>query len=220
MKFHFDYVKISMKSMNKNIAKNKSAVAGVIVLLIIALVGGYFWLKSNASKVYVEQAQISASQINLTSSGGGTLQETFASEGDILAPNSLIARVNNEIIKTRTGGQLIKLNGGIGRVVAKGETIATLIDPDDLHVVGQIAENKGLKDIQVGQAAYFTVDAYGSQKFYGTVSEVSPTSDEGSLTFKISDKRETKNFDVKISFDHTQYPELKNGMSSKVWIEK
>ncbi|MEI6040156.1 MAG: efflux RND transporter periplasmic adaptor subunit [Candidatus Berkelbacteria bacterium] len=200
--------------------KNKKIIPLIIIIIILmAVIGQMIW-KSMNSKIYIDQAQVSASQIKLNSSTGGILKETFAQEGDILPANSIVARVSNEIIKNRTSGQLVKLNDGIGRSVLPGETIATIINPEDLKILAQIAENKGLEYVKPGQQAYFTIDAFGSKKFYGTVTEISPASDEGSLTFKISDKRETKNFDIKISYDHNTYPELKNGMSAKVWIIK
>jgi len=38
--------------------------------------------------------------------------------------------------------------------------------------------------------------------------------------FSISDKRESREFEVKALFDSQAYPELKNGMSARMWIEK
>jgi hypothetical protein len=93
-----------------------------------------------------------------------------------------------------------------------------MIDPRELRVIGQLEEDKGLKDVHVGQQATFTVDAFGSRTFYGIVDSVSPTSRESGIVFNISDKRETKSFDIKIRFDINAYPELKNGMSAKMTI--
>jgi len=64
----------------------------------------------------------------------------------------------------------------------------------------------------------FTVDAFGSRKFQGIVDEISPTARQEDIVFNISDKRQTNQFDVKIRFDVSAYPEIKNGMSAKVWI--
>jgi hypothetical protein len=95
-----------------------------------------------------------------------------------------------------------------------------MFDPNELRVIGQIDEDKGLSDVKVGQDVEFTVDAYGSKKYTGIVDEISPVSREGDVVFNISDKREVKQFDVKVRFDISKYPELKNGMSAKMWIKK
>jgi hypothetical protein len=38
--------------------------------------------------------------------------------------------------------------------------------------------------------------------------------------FSISDKREEREFEVRAIYDTNAYPELKNGMSAKMWIYK
>ena len=50
--------------------------------------------------------------------------------------------------------------------------------------------------------------------------EVSPVSHDSGVVFDVSDKREIKQFDVKVRFDTSVYSELKSGMSSKLWIYK
>jgi multidrug resistance efflux pump len=94
-----------------------------------------------------------------------------------------------------------------------------MINPDELRVIGRIEEDKGLKDIFVGQRAFFTVDAFGGEEFSGEVESVSPTPHEGDVVFNISDKREEKEFDIKIRYDDS-HPEFLDGMSAKVWIYK
>ena len=64
----------------------------------------------------------------------------------------------------------------------------------------------------------FTVDAFGAKKYSGVVDEVGSTSHAGDVVFNISDQRQVAQFDVKIRFNSQLYPELKNGMSAKVWI--
>ena len=100
------------------------------------------------------------------------------------------------------------------------QAVVTMIDPSELRVVGQVEEDKGLKDISVGQQAVFTVDAFGSKKYIGTVEQISPTSNQSGIVFNISDKQAKQSYDVKIIFDASQHPELKNGMSAKIWIYK
>jgi hypothetical protein len=66
----------------------------------------------------------------------------------------------------------------------------------------------------------FKVDAFGDKKYYGVVDEISSTSHESDVVFSISDKREKKKFDIKVRFNLAEYPELKNGMSAKLWVYK
>jgi multidrug resistance efflux pump len=99
-------------------------------------------------------------------------------------------------------------------------TVATMVDPTQLRVVGSLDENKGLSSVQVGDAATFTVDAFGGKKYQGVVDEVSPTSNQSDVVFNISDARPTNEFSVYVRFDPTLYPELKNGMSARISIYK
>jgi multidrug resistance efflux pump len=99
-------------------------------------------------------------------------------------------------------------------------TVATMIDPTQLRVVGNLDENKGLDNVVVGDPATFTVDAFGGEQFKGVVDEVAPTSEQSSVVFNISDERPTNQFAVYVRFDPTQYPQLKNGMSAKIWVYK
>lgn len=192
----------------------------LICLVVLGIGGGFLYLMISNQSVYTENAQISAPNINLSSVGGGVLQEVYVHEGDFIKANTVVARVGNELIKTKVDSEVLTVNNDIGKIFNPGETIATVIDPTQLRVVGQVDENKGLNDVNVGQEATFTVDAFGSKKYYGVVDEVSPTSVEQDVVFNVSDARQTNKFDVKVRFDESIYPELKNGMSAKLWVYK
>ena len=75
-----------------------------------------------------------------------------------------------------------------------------------------------LDRLQVGDPVTFTVDAFGSKQFSAVVDEISPTSQQSQVVFNISDQRAEQQFDVKARFDTTANPELKNGMSARMWI--
>jgi multidrug resistance efflux pump len=192
----------------------------IILLLVAAGIAGLIYWRITSARVYVDKAVISAPLINLPAKTGGILEEVFAKEGDIISDNAPVARVGNELIKAQNSGLILTLSSEIGANFSPGQTVATMIVPTKLRVVGQVAEDKGLKDIRIGQTAIFTVDAFGSKQYTGTVDEISPTANQGDIVFNISNARQENNFDVKIRFDITQYPELKNGMSAKLWIYK
>jgi multidrug resistance efflux pump len=114
----------------------------------------------------------------------------------------------------------LRRSDDVGQLVSPsaGSYVVQMIDPSDLRVVGHLDENKGLSKIAVGDAAMFTVDAFGSKSYQGIVDEISETSRASDVVFNVSDERPTNEFDVKVRFDPEKYPELKNGMSAKIWV--
>jgi multidrug resistance efflux pump len=185
---------------------------------IVAAVSVYgYWLVTK-DRIYTDKAQVFAPEIILAPSNPGTLEEIFVQEGDIIASNAVVARVGNQLIKTKTSGLVVATTEDTGKIINAGESVVTIINPDELRIIAQIDENKGLKNIQAGQRVEFTVDAFGPKRYSGVVDEVSSTSRAQDIVFNISDKRKTAQFDVKIRFNVGNYPELKNGMSAKVWI--
>jgi multidrug resistance efflux pump len=198
----------------------KKIIIGSAIFVFAALIGGgAYWLHIQ-SRIYTDKAGLSASTIDLSPTVSGTLDEVFVNAGDYVTEDEAVARVGQQTIKAQSDGLVVSVNKDIGKTLSSGTAVVSMINPSDLRVVAHIDENKGLKNIQIGQRAIFTVDAYGSKKYYGVVDEISDTSRESGVVFNISDKREVKQFDVKIRFDVSAYSELKNGMSAKVWIYK
>jgi len=194
--------------------------ASLITLTAVAVVVGFIYFRASAQRIYIEKSSINAPTINLSATTPGVLEETFVHEGDLVSADTPVARVGNELIKSKDSGLITKVVDNKGKLMAAGEPVVAMIDPNELKVEGKIAEDKGLANISVGQSAMFTVDAYGSKKYFGVVDEISPVSLESGVVFNISDKREIKEFLIKVRFDNGAYAELKSGMSAKMWIYK
>jgi multidrug resistance efflux pump len=188
----------------------------VVVALIIA--GGGLYYETSSTKVSIDNSTISAPVISLSPTVAGDLKAVYVNEGDEVPANTVVAQVGNELLKTQVAGLITQVNRQIGTSFNPGTAVVTMVDPTQLRVVGQLDENKGLDRIQVGQPATFTVDAFGGKTYQGVVDEVSPSAESTSVVFNISDQRATQIFDVKVRFDSTQYPELKNGMSAKITV--
>ena len=197
---------------------------GIIIVVGALVVGvglaGGLYLRTASGQVSLDKAQITAPVIDLAPQAPGTLEEVYVHAGDSVRADAAVARVGDELVKAGVDGTILPVQNDIGKLFNRGEAVATIIDPRSLRVVAQADEDKGLKDIHVGELAVFTVDAFGSKKFSGTVAAVSPPSRASGVVFSISDKRATQTFDVKIRFNTDDYPELKNGMSAKVVIYK
>ena len=221
-----EHTEAERKGSERKEAEKKSgrtkAMAWVLVAIAIvgALGGGLYWYVSGKT-VYIDQSQIEAPLIDLSPVNSGVLEAVYVQDGDMVTENEPIAQVGDEIVKAKTAGEIVSVNDNIGQymnVMTGQGTVATMIDPTQHRVVGNLDENKGLSSVRVGDPATFTVDAFGSQIFKGIVDEVAPTAESGSVVFNISDQRPTQQFAVKVRFDPTQYPQLKNGMSARIWV--
>jgi membrane fusion protein (multidrug efflux system) len=195
-------------------------VAVLALVVVSASVAAIMTLRSSSRRLDSDKAQVAAATIDLAAQTPGVLEELYVHPGDTVVANQQVARIGNELVKAKIAGEVISVQDNVGKLFNRGEAVVTMIDPTDLRVVVRIEEDKGLKDVGVGQLATFTVDAFGSKRYVGTVDEISPTSRSSAVAFTISDKREVKEFNVKIRFDGAAYPELKNGMSAKVSIFK
>ena len=107
-----------------------------------------------------------------------------------------------------------------GQMTTPQSAIVKMYDPDSLRLVGHIQEDQGLSDLRVGQKVLFTLDAVDGKQYQGTVEKIATAASDSSVVFSISDKRQEKDFDVKASFDLNAYPEIKNGLSAKMWVIK
>lgn len=192
--------------------------SAVVVMVILGVAGGAYYLMNASSRIAIDKAEISAPLIPLSPQNAGELKDVLVHEGDEVQANTVVAQVGNELIKTQTAGRIVLVNNNIGKLFNRGESVVQMVQSDDLRVEARVAEDKGLKDIAVGQRAMFTVDTFGSKEYGGIVDEVSPAPLEAGIAFNISDKRATKEYLIKIRFDRTRYPELAYGMSARAWI--
>jgi multidrug resistance efflux pump len=195
-------------------------IAASVAACVVAAIAAGAYLAHENNFVYTDDAEVSAPLIVLSAQSRGTLKRVNVREGDPVRPSETVAWVGDETVSAQVEGLVIDAERNVGSLYQPGQPIVTMIQPAELRIVAKIDEDKGLKDVYPGQRAIFRVDAFGSREFEGTVESVSPTKDEGDVVFSISDKRETKQFEVKISYDRTAVPPLSNGMSARVWIVK
>ncbi len=210
-----------MEKLGKLFAKFRSKkfrqIFLAVFLLVILIAGGVFYLKREG-RVFIDDSLVEAPIISLTSPAPGVLNESDVTEGQAVHIGDQLAVVGTQVLRAQTDGIIIEANKELGSLVAPGTPAVQMINPDDFRVVATLDENKGLKDIKVGQVASFTVDAYPGQTFWGYVDEVSPTAKQTQLSFSISSERPTQQFDVYIRFDSFKHPQIKNGMSAKAVV--
>ena len=204
---------------NKGGRKNIILIGGAVILVLAIGAAAYYFLEV-APYVSIETSAIYAPEIDLAPTVGGPLKEMLVNEGDTVQANQPVARVGDELVKTQVAGIITSTNNTLGQSFTAGQTVVTMIDPTQLRVLGHLDEDKGLSDVQVGDKARFTVDAFGGQSFYGTVDSISEEPHQNDVVFDISDKRQVQQFDVKIAYDINAYPQFKDGMSARIWVYK
>jgi len=194
--------------------------AGLVLVVAIAIfISIEYWLYLQ-SMVYIENSEIYSPIISLSPQAPGTLDEIYVKEGDSVSADQDLAKVGGQLIRSKTAGIIITVQNTPGQMVGPQNPVIQMVDPQSLRVIGHIEEDKGLSDIRVGQRVVFTVDTFGSKQYEGTIESIGETADQSDVVFSISDKRQERTFDVKVSFDVNAYPELKNGMSAKMWVYK
>ena len=142
----------------------------------------------------------------------------YLKEGQAVPADAQVALVGSQIISAQDGGIVSSAPEVLGSYFSPGQTVVSIVNNQQMKVVGQIEETKGLKNIKDGQRATFSVDAFPGKTYEGIVDEVSPVSDDTGVVFDISDQRPIEKFDVKVRFNIAQYPELKSGMSAKITV--
>ena len=192
--------------------------AGIAIVAIGAITAGIIYYLILSQRIYDDTADIEAPQITLSPSHDGVLEDVYVQPGDTVVANETVARVGDELIASKVGGVIIAIDEKIGAQITPGQPVVTMIDPSQLRVVGKIDENKGLSSIAIGDPVVFTVDAFGGKEFSGVIDEIAPTANSSGIVFNISDQRATQQFNIKARFDASAYPDLKNGMSARMWI--
>ena len=149
----------------------------------------------------------------------GILQNVFVKAGEMIPAGTTVAEVSGSPIKSQVAGLIISVQNTPGEVVSSQTPVVQMIDPTQLRLVGHIDENKGLEYIYPGENVTFTVDAFGSQKFYGTVESVAPAPDTQDIVFSISNNRQEQKYDITVKYPLSEYPLLKYGMSARIWVQ-
>jgi len=191
------------------------SLTGLITVIIV--VTGILFYKSLSSRISIENSTISAPTISISPSTTGILDEIYVKAGDKVKIGQPLAHVGTEVLTSKIDGVIIEANNTPGQLFQSSQAIIKMIDPNEMRVIGNIKETEGLSKIAVGNPVSFTVDAFEGKKYTGIIEEISPTSKDSSVVFSISDKRETKEFIVKVKYDTSVY-DFKNGMSAKMKV--
>lgn len=186
-----------------------------IILIFIALLTGYYFLKTDG-RVSVENSLVQAPITSISTDTPGKLMKNLVFEGDSVKKGDALAIVGTDTLKSYADGIVIKVNRQIGSIVTAATPVVQTVNLNEMKIVGTIDENKGLSKIKVGQPASFTIDAYPDKIFWGYVDNIAPSAKQTAMSFSISSERPTQQFEIFVKFDSHKYSQIKNGMSAKM----
>ena len=191
----------------------------VAIVVVFGLLTGFLIWQDMRGKILIEDSNITAPVVDLSPTAPGTLNALYVAEGDHVQANQQVALVGSEIITAKNAGIVVSAPNVIGAYISPGKVVVSVVQTQDMKVVGSLDETKGLKDIHPGNPATFTVDAFPGKEYNGVVDHITASSADTGVAFSISDKRPVEKFDVTVRFDASVYPELINGMSAKITVD-
>lgn len=210
-----------MKKIKDIISKirNPKAMRVIIVaFVVIFIIGGFIFYEKSKDRVNIENSLIQVPVITVSPQNPGTLVGLKVYEGEKVKKGDVLAIVGTQVLNAYQDGIIVSVMQSVGSIANAQTPVVQMINPANMRVAGTIDETKGLNKIKIGQTVSFTVDALPGQTFWGYVDEVSQTAKQTQLQFSISSERPTQQFIIYARFDVFKYPQIKNGMSSKMTV--
>lgn len=159
--------------LRKMILKIPKKVFYPLVAALVVLLGiGAMFVATSANTFTTDNAKVTSQMYTLMPSTSGKLLEWNVSVGDIVSKGQLLGR--QEVLPgifSPIDGTVVKSDYTLGQSVTPQNTLAVVADTDNMYIGVNIEETEIMK-IALGQKVDVKIDAYGSKKFRGTVTEI------------------------------------------------
>ena len=117
-------------------------------IVIFGLLGLFLFWQEESSSVFIENSNLEAPIINLAPSSGGVLNALYVKEGQAVPADAQVALVGSQIISAQDGGIVSSAPEVLGSYFSPGQTVVSVVNDQQMKVVGQIDETKGLDKIK------------------------------------------------------------------------
>ncbi|AKN30454.1 hemolysin D [Clostridium carboxidivorans P7] len=213
-------------------SKKKIIMSSILILMMVTIVGivGYYWYNSTHF-VSTDDAKLNADLLKVSPQISGKLLEFSVEEGDKVNKDQIIGRqdiagqtsdtLENAIIRSPIDGIIIKKQANVGEMCTAGQTLAYVINQDDIYVTANIEETK-LTKLRSGEKVDITIDKYKNKKFTGKIDSIGEAS---AATFSLLPTSTSANFTkvvqkvpVKIKLDKYSNVKLLPGINVVVNI--
>lgn len=209
----------------------------VLYVIISALIvvgggiGGYFWYEGS-HYISTEDARIAGDIYKVMPRITGKVTSLQVNEGDHVYADQIVGQQDTNNLPTSSldqaalrspiEGTVIKTNIKTGEIASPGQTVAMVVNKQQLYVSANIEETY-IHKVQEGQKVEIRVDTFSDKLLTGTVSEVGKatastfsllpsTNTSGNFT------KVTQRIPVKIAIDDQQGLDLSPGMSAVIKI--
>jgi HlyD family secretion protein len=119
------------------------------------------------AQLAIAQAQLKTAQVQLAAA------QRSLNAATLIAPHSGVVTAINGEVGEMPDGAIASSGSGNSSSSGAGSNFIQIVDLSSLQIQADVNESD-MADLQPGDSAQFTVDAYGDQQFTGTVSAISP----------------------------------------------
>ena len=207
----------------------------VVVLGLLAALAYRFWYQPTYDFFNTSDASITGSFVRVAAPASGQIGDLLAdvgtnvNKGDVLATIKVISNAPSAVstgpsvprllarVTSPISGSIAMRNVNVGETVAAGQSVASIVNLDQLWVVVNVDESR-VAEIHIGQTADVEIDNV-KRVFRGKVADVgSATTNVAAPSISLTSSGDTtQKVPVKILFDYTG-ARLVPGMSATVTI--
>lgn len=162
--------------------KRKVLIFSVLIIMTLAIggVGAYYWYE-NTYFVSTEDAKVTGDIVRVSPQIAGKLLEFNVDEGQAVQKGQILGRqeminlsdsnLEMAIIRAPITGIVLKKQGSAGEIIAPGQPLAMLVNPDELYISANIEETK-LGRINPGEKVDIVIDEFPGKRFTGKVDSI------------------------------------------------
>jgi HlyD family secretion protein len=194
-----------------------------IVIGVLVVIGGVVFFTQRAAATNGDalfSGTIEATEINLPTMSGGSVEQVNANEGDqihkgeVLVDMYSITTKKNENVSSPIDGVVLERLVEPSEFAAPGSTVMVVASLDTLTLTIYVPENL-YGQFFLGQTYPVTVDSFPGQTFNGTVGFISNQAEFTPRNVQTTDSRQTTVYAIKLNLDPSGGM-LKPGMPADV----
>ena len=153
--------------------KNGRMLAVMIALLAVIGIGITIFMLQRTPHVNTGNARVTTDLITVMAMTPGILERFTLYEGRAVHEGEILGWIQHgESFRSPVDGIVVNTNVTPGQYILPMTVLATIADTSNIHIQANIYETN-IQNVRLGQPASVTIDAFGSRRFSGYVSNIS-----------------------------------------------